>query len=288
MKKAFTLIELLVVIAIIGLLMSIIVPAMKLAKMKGSSVVCLTNTKNMALAWYSYQSDSNGRIMSAQMNNLDQPNGPGWIGQPYRNTPGDLVMDAVNNPPITDQDAIRGIERGRLHEYLQSPKTYKCPGDTLRKSVFDQVTPYVSYSIPTCLYGETNPGGTRFNRQITRYSEITTPSLRYVFVEVAQERNWNASGWFSFGAPEWYGVQGHNVVGGWGWWDPMAINHGDSSVLGFADGHAETRRWADPFTRERVTKLSGQNVVRYDVEFAPAGQTADIEYMARGWAYRYR
>ena len=239
MKKAFTLIELLVVIAIIGLLMSIIVPAMKLAKMKGSSVVCLTNTKNMALALVQLPVGQQRSHYERQMNNLDQPNGPGWIGQPYRNTPGSLVMDAVNNPPITDQDAIR-IERGRLHEYLQSPKTYKCPGDTLRKSVFDQVTPYVSYSIPTCLYGETNPGGTRFNRQITRYSEITTPSLRYVFVEVAQERNWNASGWFSFGAPEWYGVQGHNVVGGWGWWDPMAINHGDRSLIGFADGHAET------------------------------------------------
>jgi prepilin-type N-terminal cleavage/methylation domain-containing protein len=289
MKKAFTLIELLVVIAIIALLLSIIVPAMRLAKMKASSVVCLTNTKNMSLAWYSYQSDNNGRIMSAQMDGFE-PGGTyvGWIGRP-RTATGTPVLQIDQTAAITDQDAIRGIRQGRLHEYLDSPESYKCPGDTLRKSVYSGINPYVSYSMPTCLYAETNPSGSGYNMQIKKFSEITSPSMRYVFVEVAQERNWNASGWFSFGAPEWYGrANGHNVVGGWGWWDPMAINHGDSSIIGYADGHSEARRWQDPFTRERVSKLSGQAVSLYNVEFPPAGQTEDIQYMARGWAYRYR
>ena len=51
-RKGFTLIELLVVIAIIALLLAIIVPAVKMAKRKAASAVCLTNVKNLSVAWY--------------------------------------------------------------------------------------------------------------------------------------------------------------------------------------------------------------------------------------------
>ena len=57
MKKAFTLIELLVVIAIIALLLAIVVPALHMAKRKGSLVVCMMNTKNLSLSWYMYKED---------------------------------------------------------------------------------------------------------------------------------------------------------------------------------------------------------------------------------------
>ena len=281
MKKAFTLIELLVVIAIIALLLSIVVPSLRLARMKASSVVCMTNTKNMSLAWFSYQSDNNGRIMSARMDGVDSGTYVGWIGAPYQTNPGDISI--TQSSPLADEDAIRGIRRGRLHEYLNSPKSYKCPGDTLRKSVYSGINPYVSYSMPTCLYAQTNPSHERYNLQIMRYNQFTSQSQRYIYVEVAQERNWNMSGWFSFGAPEWTGDFSR-----WGWWDPLAINHGDSSIIGYADGHAVTRRWQDPFTRERVAKLSGQSVDNYGIDYPPVGQTADIEFMASGWAFRYR
>jgi prepilin-type N-terminal cleavage/methylation domain-containing protein len=283
-RKGFTLIELLVVIAIIALLLSIILPALRIVKRKASTIVCMTNVKNMSLAWYNYQADNQGRIMSAQMGAWEN-NGTivGWIGYPHRVSPGDLQNTAVNTPPITDEDAIRGIRRGRLHEYLDSPESYKCPGDIIRKSIYDLVTPYVSYSMARCLYMEPIEGSAGYNTQIKRFQEITQPAMRYVFVEVAQERNWNQSGWFSFGAPEYHGTPNR-----WGWWDPLAINHGDSSILGYADGHSEIRRWRDPFTRERVEKLSHKSVAMYNIEFPPAGQIEDIEYMARSWAYRHK
>ena len=42
-KKGFTLIELLVVIAIIALLLSIILPSLKMAKQSGMTVICKSN-----------------------------------------------------------------------------------------------------------------------------------------------------------------------------------------------------------------------------------------------------
>jgi len=68
----------------------------------------------------------------------------------------------------------------------------------------------------------------------------------------------------------------------------MAVNHGDASVLGFCDGHSESRKWQDSFTKERVDKLITQNVDLYNIEYPPAGQTEDIGYMIKGWAYRYK
>ena len=282
MKKAFTLIELLVVIAIIALLLSIIVPAMRMAKMKASSAVCLVNTKNMSLAWYGYQEDNDGRIMSSGMEMTEVANGPvvGWIGRPHNTVINDRSDTAVT-PIVTDEDEIRGIKRGRLYEYLDTPDVYHCPGDKLRKSKYDGTAVFVSYVVPRCLYGYAT-GHSLYNNQIRKFNEITAPAMRYLFVESGEERNWNQSGWFSFGSPEW------TKNGTWAWWGPMAINHGDSSTLGFVDGHAELRKWRDPFTRERVTKLSRLDVAMYNIEYPPPDQVEDLEYMARGWAYRYK
>ncbi len=57
-RNAFTLIELLVVIAIIGLLLSIIIPALKIAKDKAKDIVCLNNLKQMGIAFKLYAQDN--------------------------------------------------------------------------------------------------------------------------------------------------------------------------------------------------------------------------------------
>jgi prepilin-type N-terminal cleavage/methylation domain-containing protein len=280
--KAFTLIELLVVIAIIALLMAILIPTLRLAKQQAGTSVCLSNTKNLALGWYMYMGDNDGGIMSSEDNGVEQNgNYVGWVGVP-RDENGNLLSISQTNPPVTDEDEIRGIERGLLYPYVKDPDTYHCPADTIRKSMYDGTRVFVTYSIPGCLYGVLNRGNSLYNLQIRNFNEMTSPSTRYVFVEAAETRNWNSSHHFVIGAPEYTGIAGE-----WGWWGPMAINHGDSSVLGFCDGHSEVRKWRDPFTKERVDKLIKQGVATYGIEYPPDDQTSDIRYMADGWAYRH-
>jgi len=278
----FTLIELLVVIAIIALLMAIILPALNSVKKKAAATVCLSNTKNLALGWFLYMQDNDGRIMSSEDNGVEQ-NGTyvGWIGVP-RSSTGSQLSNTQTNPPVTDEDEIRGIERGLLYPYVKEPDTYHCPADNIRKSMYDGTRVFVSYGLPMCLYGDLNPGSSGYNLQIKTFGEITSPSRRYVFVESAETRNWNSSHHFVLGAPEYTGTNR------WGWWGPMAVNHGDSSVLGFCDGHSELRKWRDRFTIERVDKLIREGVTLYGIEYPPEGQTLDIDYMATGWAYRYK
>jgi len=282
--NAFTLIELLVVIAIIAVLMAILIPALRLAKQQAATSVCLSNTKNLALGWYMYMGDNDGRIMSCEDNGVEE-NGTyvGWIGVP-RDSSGNLLSISQINPAVTDEDEIRGIKAGLLYSYIRNPDCYHCPADNLRKSIYDKTGVFVTYSIPRCLYGVLDRNHQLYNSQIKIFNEITSPSTRYVFVESAETRNWNSSHHFVLGAPEY---TGNPAWSRWGWWGPMAINHGDSSVLGFCDGHSEVRKWRDRFTIERVDKLIREGVTLYGIEYPPADQTLDIDYMAAGWAYRH-
>ncbi|MCM8535585.1 MAG: type II secretion system GspH family protein [Lentisphaeraceae bacterium] len=58
MKKRFTLIELLVVVAIIGILSSILLPAVSKVRKKGLQAVCLNNLKQSYLAVYTYADEN--------------------------------------------------------------------------------------------------------------------------------------------------------------------------------------------------------------------------------------
>jgi prepilin-type N-terminal cleavage/methylation domain-containing protein len=277
--KAFTLIELLVVIAIIAILFAIIMPALSLAKRHAATTVCLSNTKNLSLGWFMYAGDNDGRIMSADDGSYEGTHFIGWCGRP-RSVTGATMTSTQTDPAVLDDDEIRGIQEGLLYSYVKSPKAYHCPADNVRVSVHDKTKVFVSYSIPMCLYGYME-GSPYYLKQIQRITQINQPSRRYVFVEAGETRNYNEGHHFLLSAPE------YTNLSTWGWWGPLAINHGDSSVLGFCDGHSERRKWRDRFTLEWVDKILKSGGT-YGQSPPPEDQTLDLEYMAAGWAYRYR
>jgi prepilin-type N-terminal cleavage/methylation domain-containing protein len=282
--RGFTLIELLVVIAIIALLLSVVMPGLNMAKKKAASAVCLSNTRQMSIGWYMYQEESDGKIMSALMENVGSATEckEAWIAQPFAEsdtTTSSLTLAQISG--VTDADEIRGITKGKLYPYLENSDVYHCTGDKLRKRP-DGTRMYVSYSISFCLYGRNK---TLYSAsaypQIEKFTEITSPATRYIFVESGQTyRNWNAGGQWVMAAPEY----GH---AGYGLHTPVAISHGNSSVFGFTDGHSEVKKWHDDVIFEHYRKM----------ENAPVGSSygalmdsdsEDLQWLAGGWAYRYK
>jgi len=279
-QNAFTLIELLVVIAVIALLMAILVPALQRARRQAASINCLANVKTLGTGWYMYAMDNNGQIMSCLMD-AKTPKGTlfGWIGTP-RTANSTMCTTTQTAPAVTDEDEIRGIMAGVLYRYAPNPKSYHCPSDTIRISKHDHSKVFVSYEIPACLSDPTKaitPG------QITRLDQIRKPSEKYCFVESAECRNFNSAGRFPMGVPS----NTHDLAA-WQWWGPMAVNHGDSSTLGFCDGHAERHKWVDKYTLTRWDEILRQADDNYGKDSPPAGQRTDIEYIARGWPYEDR
>src|SRR3954467_14321290 len=66
LRKGFTLIELLVVIAIIGVLASLLMPALARAKSKAKDTDCLNNLKQIGVALFMYADDHQSLLPDAE------------------------------------------------------------------------------------------------------------------------------------------------------------------------------------------------------------------------------
>jgi prepilin-type N-terminal cleavage/methylation domain-containing protein/prepilin-type processing-associated H-X9-DG protein len=75
----FSLLELLVVIAVISLLLAILLPVLRQARIVSRRVVCKSNLKQIALAWHMYLDNNDGLFYQGTNHNYDFG---GWQGRP--------------------------------------------------------------------------------------------------------------------------------------------------------------------------------------------------------------
>jgi prepilin-type N-terminal cleavage/methylation domain-containing protein/prepilin-type processing-associated H-X9-DG protein len=221
---AFTLIELLVVIAIIAILAALLLPALARSKQQALTTKCLSNHRQLIVAWNMYASDNNGVLV--------QNNALGTT--PYNAGQAWIMGDMQALPDMTN---LYDIEHCKLYPYSKSPGIYKCPADSIPYQIGGAGSGYNrirSYSMSGQMNSQ-DPMELQFPCNV-KESDIQHPPPSHAFVFIDEAACSIDDGYYALDVliREW-----QNLVAAW---------HDNGGNLDFADGHAEHWPWYDKIT----------------------------------------
>ncbi len=270
-RAGFTLIELLVVIAIIAILAALLLPALARAKLKGTQATCLSNEKQLGLAFQMYASENNDKIVASLAEQpVPKADADGYWGPPDPTTWGGSQANAL----AAVQACLR--TNNLLFQYAASVGVYHCPGDQrfalpIGPNANSIGWAFDSYAKTDNMAGEKKGG---VAADYTKMSQIQRSSETFAFMEQADSRGFNV-GSFEY---DWDNGNQNYV-------DIIAMYHGNVNTEGFADGHAEHRKWTDSqIVNQGLEAATRGNIYQYGAQPAHVG-SSDYAYMNSHWLF---
>jgi prepilin-type processing-associated H-X9-DG protein len=272
---------LLVVIAIIAILASLLLPALSTAKARAHATRCVSNMKQMMVAFRLYADDHNGIFVPNTYNGAD-----GWLR-------GWLDFNGAN-PDNWDRDSLLNPQRAVLGPYTREPAIYQCPADwsTVAKPGEGRVRRIrslaLSQAIGTWADGKSpthgvwldsagvapaNPGG-RW-RVYAGERDVIRPGPQELWVFIDEHPASINDGAFGFRMPN-----SPADTSSQGWVDFPAGFHNDSGSLAFMDGHVELHKWVESVSRG-AGGLSSRVETRSALHQGNIPENRDILWLAR-------
>ncbi len=254
-QAGFTLIELLVVIAIIAILAGMLLPALSKAKGKAMGTKCLSNNKQLQLAWALYSGDHDDRIvlndnLGGGLADVNRTWAAGWMQQP-----GGAHQAACPNCDIDPAFFMTAL----LGRYAVNPGVYQCPSDKTPYPGSGRTVPYIRSVTMNIFMNRSqlalnSPGYKLF----TRHTEMGKPSDLFVFIHESPQTIEDCIYRLDLGTaggafPTW--AAAYNVFEN----APAAL-HSGSTTISFADGHVEAHKWNQLSTWNGVPIVANNQV----------------------------
>jgi len=228
---AFTLIELLVVIAIIAILAAMLLPTLSKAKLKAQGIQCMSNHKQLALAWKMYTDDNHDKLLYSSVDNA-------WVTG---------LMD-FNPANSSNWDINADITKSPLWPYCgKSAAIWKCPADRSFVTVNGVQMPRVRSMSMNFWFGGFGGVDGRLSgggwRLYFKMADLVQPGPAKTWLLLDMREDSIDIGNFATDMTGW-----PDQPAAIGFYDLPGMYHNRACGFSFADGHSEIKRWLDART----------------------------------------